>query len=142
MQFPSRDILRLLASGGIPSRSRVGTLVVTVSTGFTIAAALAWNFFVPGIPFPITPDAVLNFVLRAFHVFESARLVAALLAFVFVAVLVALPAPEEKANALIAQAPQASVDTKREKDASQRRTGREKAGGSRGKPRRRRSPRK
>jgi hypothetical protein len=121
----------------------VGTLVATVSTGFTITAALAWNFFVPGIPFPITPDAVLNLVLRAFHVFESARLVAALLAFVSVLVFVALPEPEGKAKTLVAQPPtQASTASKREKDGSQGRTGREKAKRSPGKPRRHRAHRK
>ena len=87
MQLPSRDtVKRLLKSGGLPSHTRVSALVVGATTTLTVVAAVIWDWLLPGVPFPITPDAVLKLVLSCFHVFESAHLVAKLLGVVLLAI--------------------------------------------------------
>lgn len=106
MQLPGRDTLkRLLTSGGMPSAKRASALVVGATTSVTVVAAMVWNHFVPGIPFPITPEAVGKFLLELLHVFESAHFVAKLLAVAFLVVFTLLREPTSNKTTTMPDAP-------------------------------------
>jgi len=112
---------RLLTSGGMPSASRVNALVVGVTTSITVVAAMAWNHFLPSIPFPVTPEAVGKFLLALLHDFDSAHVVARLLAFAFLLIFALRREPKSNNAMTTRNAPARRLKRKKARSRQRRR---------------------